>query len=53
MIESFPLGLRGNEGVTLIFSFNFIEVTPPYPLLSQEGDIELSYFLTEIKYNYP
>jgi hypothetical protein len=32
--ESFPLGLRGIEGVTLMVSFDFNEVTPPCPLLT-------------------
>jgi hypothetical protein len=37
MHESFPLGLRGIEGVTLIFSFYFIQVTPPAPSYPKRG----------------
>jgi len=38
-LKYFPLGLRGIEGVTLISVFHFNKVTPPYPLLSQEGEL--------------
>jgi len=34
LVESFPLGLRGIEGVTIIVAFDFNEVTPPCPLLT-------------------
>jgi hypothetical protein len=34
LVESFPLGLRGIEGVTIIVTFNFNELTPPCPLLT-------------------
>ena len=35
--NNFPLGLRGIEGVTAIFPYNSTIVTPPHPLLTQEG----------------
>jgi hypothetical protein len=53
MHESFPLGLRGIEGVTLIISFYFIQVTPPCPLLPPRGGFKTVMPLTEVKYNYP
>jgi hypothetical protein len=51
MNESFPLGLRGIEGVTLIV-FLFHLVTPPCPLLSQEGDLKLVMLLMMVKHVY-
>jgi hypothetical protein len=40
--ESFPLGVRGIEGVTLISSFYFIQVTPPAPSYPKRGMLNLS-----------
>jgi len=39
--ESFPLGLRRIEGVTLKSSYYFIRVTPPAPSYPKRGMLNL------------
>jgi hypothetical protein len=49
--KNLPLGLRGIEGVTAILPHNFTIVTPPHPLLTQEGDVMIDLVLTSAKKN--
>jgi len=50
--ESFPLGLRGIEGVTVISSFYVIQVTPPAPSYPKRGILLMKSLLSTAVLNY-